>query len=121
MLSIDDGHIAISIAAIAPIGNSFHWSTQGKSMKWFHAFVTSATGSIMNFFRILTRAHTFSIFAWQMADIFIHDSYLPSLLDFVFSIRSIDGDVSSKPPHEPEGAGLLSAKYDSDIDTEKCE
>jgi hypothetical protein len=24
MLSIDDGHIAISIAAIAPIGNGFH-------------------------------------------------------------------------------------------------
>jgi hypothetical protein len=31
-----------------------------------------------------------------MADIFIHGSYLPSLRDFVFSIRSINGDVSSK-------------------------
>ena len=110
MLSVDDGHIAISIAAIAPIGNGFHWSTQGKSMKRFHAFVSSATGSIMNFFHILTRAHTFSIFAWQMADIFIHDSYLPSLLDFLFAIRSIDGDVSSKPPHEPEGAGASLSK-----------
>jgi hypothetical protein len=33
-----------------------------------------------------------------MADIFIHDSYLPSLLDFLFAIKSIDGDVSSRPP-----------------------
>jgi hypothetical protein len=30
------------------------------------------------------------------ADTFIHDSYLPSLWEFVFSIRSINGDVSSR-------------------------
>jgi hypothetical protein len=57
-----------------------------------------ATGSIMHFFCILTNVPTFSIFPWQMANIFIHNSYLLSLLDFVFAIRSIDGDVSSKTP-----------------------
>jgi hypothetical protein len=65
-----------------------------------------ATGSIMKFFCILTHAHTISIFAWQMADIFIRDSYLPSLLDFLFAIRSIDGDVSSKPPMNQKMPGF---------------
>jgi hypothetical protein len=37
-------------------------------MKRFHAFVSPATGSIMNFFRILTRAHTFSIFLLNSMD-----------------------------------------------------
>jgi hypothetical protein len=50
-----------------------------------------------------------------------HDSYLPSLLDFLFAIRSIDGDVSSKPPMNQKVPGLLSANYDSNIDMEKCE
>jgi hypothetical protein len=65
-----------------------------------------ATGSIMSFFCILTHAHTFSIFAWQMANIFIHDSYLLSLLDFVFAIRSIYGDVSSKTPMKQKVPGF---------------
>jgi hypothetical protein len=41
-----------------------------------------------------------------MANIFIHDSYLPSLMDFVLSIRSIDGDVSSKPPMNQKVPGF---------------
>jgi hypothetical protein len=36
-------------------------------------------------------------------------------------MRSIDGDVSSKPPMNQKVLGLLSAKYDSNIDMEKCE
>jgi hypothetical protein len=37
-------------------------------MKRFHAFVSPATGSIMNIFRILTRAHTLSIFLLDTTD-----------------------------------------------------
>jgi hypothetical protein len=42
-----------------------------------------------------------------MANIFIHDSYLPSLLDFVFAIRSIDGDVSSRTPMNQKVLGFF--------------
>jgi hypothetical protein len=65
MLSIEDGHFAVSITVIVPTGNGFHPSTQGKSMKRFHAFITAATGLILNIVHILTQACTFCIFAHQ--------------------------------------------------------
>jgi hypothetical protein len=87
-------------------------------MKQFHAFVTSATGSIMNFFCILTRAHTFSIFLLNSMDDSNKKPSPSSSPAYPDTFESIHGDGSPGDPMSLDELAVASKENHSDTEME---
>jgi hypothetical protein len=100
--SVDDGHLPMSSAVITPRhNNGFHWSsTQGKGIK-----LISCIHYVCHCLHFDTGSHFLHLCSAN-ADIFIHNSYLPSLLDSIFVIGRFDGDVVSEPPMNQKVLGF---------------